>query len=448
MAGGKGTRIASVRNDIPKPMIPVLGKPILQYQIENLRECGITDITIGIGHLGHFIRDYFNDGKEFGVKISYFEETVPLGTAGALFAFPELNLTEDFLLLCGDTIFDIDFNRFISFHREHKALATLMAHPNNHPYDSSLLVTEIEYPKTGSGTLPLDTGRVAKWLAKEDSSRDINSPDFCFYKNRVNAGIEIISPELLKITRERLFAEDKNLNNGPQNPRKIDLDRDVLKPAVSSGRIFAYDSSEYIKDMGTPDRLVQVESDVKCGRVSAKNLSHRQRAIFLDRDGTINKEVGFLTDIKSLELIPGAADAIKKINAAGFLAILITNQPVIARGEVSFEELQAIHNKLESLLGQEGAYLDGIYFCPHHTDKGFAGERPEYKVNCTCRKPLPGMILNAAEDFNIDLSQSFMIGDRDKDAECGDSAKCRLSFVIERNKDNALLDCVGKILGE
>jgi histidinol-phosphate phosphatase family domain/HAD-superfamily hydrolase, subfamily IIIA len=178
-----------------------------------------------------------------------------------------------------------------------------------------------------------------------------------------------------------------------------------------------------------------------------KNLSHRQRAIFLDRDGTINKEVGFLTDIKSLELIPGAADAIRN-KRAGLLAILITNQPVIARGEVSFEELQAIHNKLESLLGQEGAYLDGIYFCPHHTDKGFTGERPEYKVSCACRKPLPGMILNAAEDFNIDLSQSFMIGDRDKDAECGDSAKCRQSFVIERNKDNALLDCVGQILGE
>lgn len=441
MAGGKGTRIQSVRSDIPKPMIPVLGKPILEYQIENLKQSGITQITIGLGHLGHFIRDYFDDGKKWGVSIDYFEETVPLGTAGALFKFSELKLNEDFLLLCGDTIFDIDFERFIKFHKEHSALASLMAHPNSHPYDSSLLVTEIEYPAEGSGGLPRDTFRVKKWLPKEDKSRDENSAEFSFYKNRVNAGIQIISPELLEMTRARIF-------DTPSDTEKIDLDRDVLKPAVESGRIFAYDTSEYIKDMGTPDRLCQVEADVKSGRVAAKNLAKKQRAIFLDRDGTINEEVGFLTDIDKLRLIQGAAEAIRKINEAGFLAIVITNQPVIARGEVSFEQLNSIHNKLEGLLGREGAYLDKIYFCPHHPHKGFEGERPEYKCECECRKPAPGMILKAAKEFNIDLSESFMIGDRDKDVEAGNAAGCASSFLIERNKDDALLDLVENLLEE
>ena len=417
LAGGKGTRIASVRSDIPKPMIPVLGKPILEWQIECLKKSGITDILIGIGHLGHFIREYFGDGKKFGVDISYYEEKEPLGTAGALFKMKGLD--EDFLLLCGDTIFDIDFSRFIKFHQGKKALASLMSHPNNHPYDSSLLVTEIQYPKEGSGGLPLDTHRVCAWLAKEDER--------LWCKNRVNAGIQIISPELLELTKKTLVPRH------PENPDKIDLDRDVLKPAVKTGRIYAYDTTEYIKDMGTPDRLEQVERDLKTGLVNAKNLSNKQRALFLDRDGTINKEVNFLTNIDDLELLPGAADAVKAANQKGFLAIVITNQPVIARGEVTLPQLNEIHAKLETLLGREGAYIDGLYFCPHHPDKGFAGERPEYKTDCDCRKPKAGMILQAARDFNIDLSASYMIGDRDKDVECGASAGLKKSLLCERN---------------
>ena len=427
MAGGKGTRIASVRSDIPKPMIPVLGKPILEWQIECLKKNGITDILIGIGHLGHFIRDYFGDGKKFGVDISYYEEKEPLGTAG--FLFKAQGLDKDFLLLCGDTIFDIDFNRFIKFHQEKKALASLMTHPNNHPYDSSLIVTEIEYPQEGSGGMPVDSHKVAAWLAKEDER--------LWYKNRVNAGIQIISAELLDITKKTLVPRH------PENPDKIDLDRDVLKPAVKTGRIYAYDTTEYIKDMGTPDRLEQVECDLKTGLVNAKNLSNKQRAIFLDRDGTLNKEVNFLTNIDDLELLPGAAEAVKKINQAGYLAIVITNQPVIARGEVTLQQLNEIHAKLETLLGREGAYIDGLYFCPHHPDKGFEGERPEYKRDCECRKPKAGMVLQAARDFNIDLAASYMIGDRDKDVECGDAAGLKQSVLCERNGN--LLEALNNI---
>lgn len=431
MAGGKGTRIASVRSDIPKPMIPVLGKPILEWQVECLKKNGITDILIGIGHLGHFIRDYFGDGKKFGVDISYYEEKEPLGTAG--FLFKAQGLDKDFLLLCGDTIFDIDFNRFIKFHQEKKALASLMTHPNNHPYDSSLIVTQIEYPAEGSGGMPADTHKVAAWLAKEDER--------LWYKNRVNAGIQIISAELLNLTRSRVFAEGEN-SKAAQSGR-LDLDRDVLKPAVQTGRIFAYDTTEYIKDMGTPDRLEQVEADLKSGLVQGKNLSQKQRAVFLDRDGTINKEVNFLTNIDDLELLPGAAEAVKKINQAGYLAIVITNQPVIARGEVTLPQLNEIHAKLETLLGREGAYIDGLYFCPHHPDKGFEGERPEYKRDCECRKPKAGMVLQAARDFNIDLSASYMIGDRDKDVECGQAAGLKQSVLCERNGN--LLEALNKI---
>lgn len=429
MAGGKGTRIASVRNDVPKPMISICGKPILEYQIENLKTCGLTDIILVIGYLGDKIKDYFGDGSKFDVKIEYFIEDHPLGTAGALFKMPQL--TEDFLLLCGDVIMDVDFNRFIEFHKSHKAWASLMSHPNGHPFDSSLLVTEIEVPRVKGG-MPEDTHKVIRWMAKEDERT--------YYKNRVNAGIEIISPELLKETKKNFIPRH------PETPDKIDLDRDVLKPNIKSGRIFAYDTPEYIKDMGTPERYYEVENDIVSGKVHARNLKNKQKAIFLDRDGTINKMVGFITKPEQFELIDGAAEAVKAINKSGYLAIVVTNQPVIARGDCTFEELQTVHEKMETELGKKGAFIDAIYICPHHTDKGFPGERLEYKCDCYCRKPKPGLLLQAAKDFNIDLPESYMIGDSDRDMKAGENAGVKNSIKVGENEPYALLNTIKQII--
>ena len=452
MAGGKGTRIASVRSDVPKPMIPICGKPILEHQIDNLKACGLTDIILVIGYLGDKIREYFGDGSKWGVRIEYFVEDHPLGTAGALFKMAGLvpggegqvpggesqteggslsskflALNSDFLLLCGDVIIDVDFNRFIAFHKEHGAWASLVAHPNGHPYDSSLLVTEIEGPKVPGG-MPEDTHRVIRWMAKEDERT--------YYKNRVNAGIEIISPELLKETIKNFVPRH------PETPDKIDLDRDVLKPNIASGRIYAYDTPEYIKDMGTPDRYYETERDIESGKVHARNLKNKQKAVFLDRDGTLNVTTGFLTSAEQFSLIDGAAEAVRAINKSGYLAIVVTNQPVIARGECTFEELQRIHDRLETELGQAGAFVDAIYVCPHHTDKGFEGERPEYKCDCPCRKPKPGLLLQAARDFNIDLAESYMIGDGQRDVEAGRNAGVKASILIGSNQPNALLEAL------
>ena len=429
MAGGKGTRIATIANDIPKPMIKVCGRPVLEYQIENLKACGLTDITLVVGHLGHVIQSYFEDGSKFGVNISYFVEDHPLGTAGALFKMPEL--TEDFLLMCGDIMINIDFHRFIRFHQIHHAWATLMAHPNGHPYDSSLLITEI-LPPAEKGGLPVESHKVTGWLNKEDHRY--------YYKNRVNAGIEIISPELLRQTLTLFEPRHSEL------PDKIDLDRDVLKPNISTGKIFAYDTPEYIKDMGTPDRFYEVEHDLQSGKVAARNLSNRQKAIFLDRDGTLNVYKGFLTRPEDFQLLPGVTEAIRQINKSGYLCIIVSNQPVIARGDCTFDELKAIHDKMETELGHQGVFVDAIYYCPHHTDKGFEGERPDYKTICNCRKPKPGLLLQAAEDWNIDLNYSYMIGDNEKDVAAGNAAGCKQSFLLNTNEPEALLSIVNEIL--
>ena len=209
-------------------------------------------------------------------------------------------------------------------------------------------------------------------------------------------------PDFIIINTELLTASGIDPDSIDADHR-IDLDRDVLKPLLHTGRIFAYSSPEYVKDMGTPERFKQVEADLLSGKVRARNLASPQKAIFLDRDGTINKEVWFLRDINDFELLPGVAEAIRKINSSGYLALVITNQPVIARGEVTVDELDQIHNKMETLLGAEGAYIDGLYYCPHHPDKGFDGEVVELKIDCSCRKPKPGMLLRVARDSLISI---------------------------------------------
>lgn len=415
MAGGRGTRISELFPDIPKPLIPIDGVPVLEREILSLKEQGFDDIILTVGYMAEKIMHYFGNGRRLGVHIDYFVEKQPLGNAGALFQIKD-QLTEDFLLLNGDAVFDIDFNRFVDYHKEHDCLVTLFTHPNNHPYDSGLIISD-------------ENNIVQKWLTKEDERPQ-------YYKNRVNAGLHVISPKLLETEI---------------NTPKIDLDRQLLKPLSGTGKMICYDSPEYVKDMGTPERYYAVSEDYKAGRITAKNLKNKQKAIFLDRDGTINEYVGFLTNIDEFKLLDGVTDAIKKINASGFLAIVVTNQPVIARGEVTYEQLDEIHHKMETLLGQAGAYLDAIYYCPHHPHSGYAGEVKSLKIECECRKPKPGMLMKAAKDYNIDLEHSWMIGDSKNDILAGKNAGCKTVLIGKEEDDQdvtvrTLLEGVQKIL--
>lgn len=388
-AGGKGTRISEITGDvIPKPMLEISGYPILYHQMMNLKKNGITDITVIIGHLGNVIKDYFGDGKQFGLNISYVEEDPqkPLGTAGSLY-FLKDKLKENFVFLLADVFIDIDFEKMEQYHIANNADVTLLTHPNGHPFDSDLVVEE---------------GGVVKAFDYKSNDRTTYN-----YKNLVNAGVMIFSPSVFKYLTEL---------------RKYNYEKDIIVPLINDGKVVSYKSSEYAKDMGTPERYRRVQEDYNSGICDAKNLANKQKAIFLDRDGTINKYVGFLRKEEDFRLIPGVSEAIKKINNSGYLAIVVTNQPVIARGEVTEEELEEIHKKMETLLGLDGAYIDDIYYCPHHPDKGFEGEIPELKIECDCRKPKTGMLEKAAREHNIDLSSSIMIGDSTLDIKMAENA--------------------------
>lgn len=397
MAGGKGTRLRAITNDeVPKPMAPVAGKPILQWQVECLREQGVTDLVLVTGHLGEKIQEFFGDGKRFGVHIRYIQETVPLGTAGALSMLPPLLKEELFFLVFGDVLFDIDLARMAEFHRKKQAKATLFVHPNSHPFDSDLVVCD-------------DAGKVRRFDPK-------NSVRTGWYHNCVNAGFYVLDRAIC----ERVPRETK-----------MDLEKELLAGMIGAGEaVYAYRSSEYIKDVGTVERITAAEKELESGYIAKRSLRNRQRAIFLDRDGTVNRKNGLVYREEQFELEDGVIEAIRRINRSGYLAILVTNQPVVARGLCSVEDVEDIHKKLETLLGREGVYLDDIRFCPHHPDKGYPEENPAYKIPCHCRKPDIGMLEACAERYNIDLANSWMVGDTTVDIQTGKNAGTRTALVL------------------
>ena len=388
LAGGKGTRLGDVTHDIPKPMVLIGDKPLLQHQVELLVKYGIDSIIMLVNYLKDPIISYFGDGSRFGATIRYFEEPVPLGTVGGIKAIEE-KLNDDFLVLYGDVMVDMDLSRFIRFHNQNQSQCTLVLHPNDHPYDSDLVETD-------------PSGRVTAFHPKPHDPES-------WYHNLVNAGVYIFAPAVLDYL-------EKN--------KKADFGREVFPRIFRSIRMVGYHTSEYLKDMGTPERLEKVRQDYNAGKISRKNLVNKQKAVFLDRDGVLNVERSFISTPEGLELYDFTPAAVRKINLAGYLSVVVTNQSAIARNLCTEADVQTIHKKLETLLGNEGAWLDAIYYCPHHPDKGYPEENATYKIDCDCRKPKTGMFLKAIDKFNISIQESCIIGDSERDIQAGINAGC------------------------
>ena len=396
MAGGKGTRLAEItKNEIPKPMVPLAGKPLLEWQIEVLKENGIFDICMVIGYLGTVIKQYFGTGERFGVSIFYVEEEKPMGTAGALYYIKEWLKEQQFLLVFGDILFQIDLKRMLQYHLECGAEATVFAHPNSHPYDSDILELDQDNRVIGF-----------QWKGEKRTG---------WYHNCVNAGVYILDAIVCrKITY----------------PQKMDLEKDVLaKKLLGRKKLFAYRSPEYSKDVGTVERIRAAEEEVNKELPFQKCLTRKQRCIFLDRDGTINRYHGLVYREKDFILEEGVEKALALLNRSAWLGIVVTNQPVVARGLCSIEEVDQIHKKMETQLGEKGVYVDGVKFCPHHPDRGYPEENPTYKIDCNCRKPKIGLITQSAEKYNIDLSASWIIGDSTVDIQTGKNAGMKTALV-------------------
>lgn len=388
LAGGMGKRLRVRLGDLPKPMIPIGGRPLLEHQIELSKKHGFTDIRIFACYRSDVIEKHFGDGSRMGVKISYVIEDEPLGTAGAVLAAVD-RLADTFLVLYGDVMVNVDLTRIWESHLRTGADVTLLVHPNDHPFDSDLVEVNADGWITAFHNRPHSFER--------------------WYQNLVSAGLYVVRKSAL---------QDLSLQSVMP-----DFGKDLFPAMLRRGaKLLGYNSQEYIKDIGTPERYDKIYAEFLEGIVERSSYGTPQSAVFLDRDGTLVKEVGGMVSPEQLELLPGAAAAVQELNHHGIRAVMVSNQPVVAKGFCTEAEVELAHRKLQTLLGRERAFLDRLYYCPHHPEKGFAGERPELKIDCECRKPKAGMILQAARELNLDLKASWLIGDTTVDIETAKNA--------------------------
>lgn len=375
LAGGKGTRLGL--EDIPKVMVPVDGIPLLERTIRAAVRDGVTDFIFLNGHLATVIEAYFGDGSAFGATIRHVVEAEPLGTAGSFNQIRDL-LTEPFFVIYGDVLMDVDLRAFARFALDHGGAGSLFVHPNDHPFDSDLVETDC------------DRRIVAFHPKPHDAS--------AHYPNLVNAALYVLTPATLD------FVPPVGAS---------DWGRDVFPSLAEALPLYGYRSCEYIKDVGTPDRLERAERHLRAGRVARLALRTRKPALFLDRDGVINEEVDGVFAPRQVKLVAGSAAAIRAFNDAGVPVICVTNQPGLAKGFMQWHDLRAVGGEIDHQLAEEaGAYLDDILICPHHPEAGWPGEVEQLKIECECRKPKDGMLRQAASTHNIDLARSWLVGDR------------------------------------
>lgn len=382
IAGGLGTRAAAMTADlIPKALLPVAGVPIIFRQMRVLRREGVTRLSVLAGHLGDRLRPALApEAAALALDLQVVVEPKPLGTAGCLAALDPR--AEEVLIVYGDMLFDIALAPLWEFHRRNDALLTVVAHPNDHPRSSDLIVER--------------DGLVREILPHGQPRRHDQ-------RNLVPAGIYLASPAF--------FA---TLEPGT----KADMINDVLPRLLAAGApIAAYNTPEYLRDIGSPARHALAERDLQGGGIEALNRAHPRPAIFFDCDGVLNEEPGDpgVVTPDEVKTIPGAGAALAHAHAAGLLTVAVTNRPQVAKGMVTFDGLDHILGRLEALLAEDGGVLDRIYFCPHHPESGFAGEIAALKIRCECRKPGTQLLRQALADLPIDRQRSMLIGDSLRD---------------------------------
>jgi mannose-1-phosphate guanylyltransferase/phosphomannomutase len=342
---------------------------------------GVTRLSVLAGHLGDCLEPALApEAAALGIALKIIVEPKPLGTAGCLTAHdpgaPET------LIVYGDMLFDIALAPLREFHRRMNALITVVAHPNDHPRGSDLIVAH--------------DGLVQEILPH-------GRPRAHDHRNLVPAGFYLAAPEF--------FAA---LDPGA----KVDMINDVLPRLIAARRpIAAYDTPEYLRDIGSPARHALAERDLQAGGVEPLNSAHPRPAIFFDCDGVLNEEPGDpgIVTADQVKTIPGAGAAVRRARLAGLLTVAVTNRPQVAKGLVTFADLDHILGRLEALLAENGGVLDRIYFCPHHPQAGFAGEIAALKIRCECRKPGSLLLRQALADLPIDRLRSMLIGDSLRD---------------------------------
>lgn len=371
LVGGRGTRLGAAAQDMPKPLMPIVGDVrFLDYLLENIARHGLTDILLVAGHLGEQVEQRYQGASFRGATVSVVREPAPAGTAGALHYVAD-RLDDVFLMSNGDSLFDINYLALsVGLQAGDVARLALRRVPDARRY----------------GRVSLSGDRVTGFHEKDPAW----------------TGEALISGGVYVLRRSVLDLIDRV---------PLSIESDVFPPLCAQGAISGQEFSGFFLDIGLPETLAQ-------GRLTLP-AHMRRAAVFFDRDGTLTRDDGYTYKTEDLEFLPGAVEAIRACNDAGALAIVVTNQSGIARGKYQVADLAAFHAEMQTRLASHGAHIDAFYACPFHQD----GVVPAYtRANHPDRKPNPGLIRRGMLEWPINPARSVMIGDQPHDAEAGVAA--------------------------
>ena len=363
LAGGRGSRLGPFTETRPKPMVEVHGRPFLEYLVEMLREQGFSEVLLLLGYLPHVVQDHFGDGGRFGVRITY-SVTAPedLTTRRLLVAREQLDSV--FLLMYCDNYWPMQFDRLWEQYVSSGAPALTTVYSNKDRYSR-------------------DSVKVGPDGFMEIFDRSRTTPGL--------QGVEISYAILRRDLLDRLTDPDL-------------LIEEALYPQLTrEKKLAAHVTDHRYYSVGSPERLPLTNAFLA-----------RRPAVILDRDGVLNRRAPrgqYIRNVGEFEWLPGSLDALRAFREAGYRVIVASNQAGVARGQVTAESLDDIHNKMRAEAAQAGGVIDAIYFCPHDWDAG-----------CECRKPRPGLLFQAQRDFSLDLTRTCFLGDDERDLQAAEAA--------------------------
>lgn len=384
LAGGMGMRLRPFTEKEPKPMYPVGEKPFIGHLMRQIKAFGIENVLLLLGYKANSIMDYLGDGKNFGLHISYDVTPVEFQTGDRIFHAKD-KLEPIFVLMYCDNYCPINFDKLREDFFSHNALAQVSVYENRDHYTKSNI-------RTG------EDGKV-----------------LIYDKKRTAADLEGVDIGYAMIRRELLG----------QLPRDGgSFEEAAYSFAAAQGRMFATITKHRYYSIGSWERM----------ELTRKFFENRP-TVFLDRDGTVNVKAPkacYIENSEQFVWLEGAKEAVRLLKENGFRVLIVTNQPGIARGNLTGDTLEAIHKKMQRDLEQIGAEIDKIYYCPHDWEEG-----------CECRKPRPGMLYQAQKDYHLDLTKCVMIGDDERDMAAGRAAGCKTCQVTEQRN---LLQIVKEIV--
>lgn len=362
LVGGRGTRLGALTDATPKPLLAVADRPFLGYVVDALVRQGFDDVLLLAGYQAGAVLEFARLGSRPGVSVRCVVEDEPLGTGGAL-RHAQAHLAEQFVLLNGDTLFDINLN-------------------------------DLAVPPLGAALARLalrrvpDTARYGRVVLEGDTVRAMQEKGVTG-EGLINGGIYFLAKAGIAMLP----------------PGVSSLEKDLFPRLIADGRMEGREYAGFFLDIGIPADYAAAQTSVPA--------SLRRPAVFLDRDGVLNEDANYVSLPEEVRWVEGAKAAVKRLNDAGYYVFVVTNQAGVARGYYGTDRVLALHAWMQQELRVAGAHVDAFYFCPHH---------PEYTGPCDCRKPEPGMILQAMKEWPIVKERSFLIGDKEWDVKAAKRA--------------------------